>query len=314
MKKIIVAIPIFCLILIGLYAAFPEKVLDGFISMNRSDAGMERKSVQVGTDEWVYLDGGTGPVLVLVHGFGGNKDNWTLMAKYLTPHYRVIAPDLLGFGDSDKPTDRNYSIRSQAEGLQRFLRALDIKRFHIGGNSMGGAISTVYAARWAEEVESVWLLAPGGVETEAKSEFRQILEAGGENPLVLRNPDDVQKLMNFTMSKAPPIPPLIDKVAAERIVANQAMHDQIFADLIADDSAIVMLSAGIIPDPTLIVWGDEDRVLHPDGAKVLDERIPDSEAILMPGIGHVPMYEAPQQVAEDYLAFRKTIKPPLVIQ
>ena len=61
--------------------------------------------------------------------------------------------------------------------------------------------------------------------------------------------------------------------------------------------------------PTLIVWGDQDRVLHVSGAEILHKLLPNSQVVIMHGVGHVPMLEQPRQTAEDYLAFRKTLAP-----
>ena len=93
MKKLLIALPIFCAVLIAAYVVFPDKALQLFAEMERSASGLERKSLVVDGNTWVYLEGGEGPPLLLVHGFGADKDNWTRIAKSLTPHYRVIAPE-----------------------------------------------------------------------------------------------------------------------------------------------------------------------------------------------------------------------------
>ena len=306
MKKLLVSLALIGLLLVGVYFVFPGKALVFFALLERAASGLEEKSVVVDGNRWVYLEGGEGPPLVLVHGFGGDKDNWTRVARSLTPHYRVIIPDLLGAGDSDKPLDRDYDIFSQAQGLRGFVHAMGPKRIHIGGNSMGGAISAVYAARWADEVDSVWLLNPGGVKTEARSEMRQMLEAGKDNPLVVETADDIRRLMQFTMSNPPPLPDRIATAIGKRALERRAMNDHIFPQL-ATSEELVMAAAPAILAPTLIVWGEQDRVLHPDGAVVLNKRIPNSRVIMMPDTGHLPMIEFPEQTAQDYLEFRAAL-------
>ena len=109
-----------------------------------------------------YTTGGAGEPLILVHGFGADKDHFTRLAGYLTPHVRVFVPDLLGFGESPRPADASYAPADQAERVRAFARALGLQRVHLGGNSMGGFIVTDYALAHPDEVASLWLLAPAG--------------------------------------------------------------------------------------------------------------------------------------------------------
>jgi pimeloyl-ACP methyl ester carboxylesterase len=87
-----------------------------------------------------YLEGGSGEPLVLVHGFGADKDNFTRVARWLTPHYRVIAHDVVGFGESTHLPDADYRYAVQAERVRAFVQALGLARVQLGGNSMGGGI------------------------------------------------------------------------------------------------------------------------------------------------------------------------------
>ena len=106
--KLLVAVPvIIILVLISCYLLFPGVTFKILRNMERSAAGLEQKSIEVGKLHIEYLEGGKGEVLLLLHGFGGNKDNWTRVAKYLTPHFKVIAPDLPGFGESSSDTGYN---------------------------------------------------------------------------------------------------------------------------------------------------------------------------------------------------------------
>ncbi len=122
-KKILIAIPaIIILALISSYFLFPGTVYKILRNSERSSAGLEQKSINVGKLHFEYLEGGKGEVLVLLHGFGGNKDNWTRVAKYLTPHFRVIAPDIPGFGESTSDMDAKYSYDVQANRLHEFIK------------------------------------------------------------------------------------------------------------------------------------------------------------------------------------------------
>ena len=95
-----------------------------------------KKNIDIGEWHIEYLEGGKGDVLVLLHGFGGDKDNWTRMAGFLTPHFRMISPDLTGFGESTRNVKANYTYAAQVERLHQFMGALGVRTFHIGGNSL----------------------------------------------------------------------------------------------------------------------------------------------------------------------------------
>jgi len=148
MKKIFILTPLIILLcLFGVYFLFPGVMFDLLKTAERSAAGLKQHSVYVEGLRIEYLEGGKGDTLVLLHGFGANKDNWTRFGKYLTSHFRVIAPDLTGFGESSPDPDGNYTIRVQAERIKAFIRALGIKPLHLGGNSMEDNIGQSVATR-----------------------------------------------------------------------------------------------------------------------------------------------------------------------
>src|SRR4029077_18597256 len=96
-----------------------------------------------------YYDVGRGPALVLVHGVGGDADQWAFCYAALSASHRVIALDLLGFGRSDKPLI-DYRIAGFVEVLDRFLTNIGIARAHFLGHSLGGWIVTAFALRFPE--------------------------------------------------------------------------------------------------------------------------------------------------------------------
>jgi pimeloyl-ACP methyl ester carboxylesterase len=164
-KKYILLIAALTIVLavVVVYFAFPAAAFKFLLKAERSSAGLEQHSIKVDGLHIEYLEGGQGDVVLLLHGFGANKDNWTRISKHITPHYRVIAPDLPGFGESSRQPDANYTIAAQADRVNAFVRTLGIQSFHLGGSSMGGNIAGVYAAQHPESVISLWLVAPGGV-------------------------------------------------------------------------------------------------------------------------------------------------------
>ena len=139
------------------FFVYPGTVLDVVAKSARDTAGLERKTITIGDHDVVYLDGSSGPPVVLLHGFGSDKDLWNAVAARLTPSYRVIVPDLPGFGESTKLESANYDVKSQARRLHEFLSKLGIEQTHIGGNSIGGMISVAYAAMYPEGVNSLMI-------------------------------------------------------------------------------------------------------------------------------------------------------------
>lgn len=304
-KVLLTLIIIFILASIGFLYLAPEKATKMAINLERERSGLTLKEINLpGELHYVYLEGGKGEPLMLLHGFGGNKDNFTRVARFLTPHYRVIIPDHIGFGESGHPQDADYSAGVQAVRIRTLAKALGITKLHIGGNSMGGQISMMYAALYPDEVKSLWLLDPGGVWSAPSSELREIIVKTGENPLIAKSEDEFAKIFAFVMADPPFIPrPMLNVMARERI-HNYELEKRIFKDIIGDSAEKYVTG---LKTPTLIVFGEKDRVINPATAEVLHKLMPRSEVIIMKGIGHLPMIEQPRKSAEDYLKFRASL-------
>ncbi|MFZ3075181.1 MAG: alpha/beta hydrolase [Psychrobacter glacincola] len=253
----------------------------------------------------VYAENGNvaGEPLLLIHGFGGNKDNFTRIARQLES-YHLIIPDLLGFGESSKPMTADYRADAQATRLHELLQAKGLtSNIHVGGNSMGGAISVAYAAKYPKEVKSLWLIDSAGFWSAGvpKSLEGATLE---NNPLLINKTEDFYNMYDFVMSKPPYIPKSVKAVFAQERIANKALESKILAQIVEDN---VEQRAKVIAEyniPTLVVWGEEDKVIKPETVTLIKEIIPQSEVITMPKIGHAPMIEAVKQTANDYKAFR----------
>ena len=271
---------------------------------NKSDLAVKALTLSSG-DKMVYAenDNVTGEPLLLIHGFGGNKDNFTRIANQLEG-YHLIIPDLLGFGESSKPMTADYRADAQATRLHELLQAKGLtSNIHVGGNSMGGAISVAYAAKYPQDVKSLWLIDSAGFWSAGlpKSLEGATLE---NNPLLIKKTEDIYNLYNFVMYKPPYIPKSVKAVFAQERIANKELDAKILEQIVMDN---VEERAKIIAEydiPTLVVWGEEDKVIKPETTELIKEIIPQAEVIMMPNIGHVPMIEAVKQTAEDYKKFR----------
>jgi pimeloyl-ACP methyl ester carboxylesterase len=263
--------------------------------------------VQVPGFTMPYLEGGRGEPLVLVHGFGADKDNFARIARFLTPHFRVIAPDLPGFGDATRDPRADYRISDQVARLRAFLQALGLGRVHLGGSSMGGFIVAQYAATYPDEVASLWLLDPAGTQAAFDTEVARHYQQSGEVPLLVRTPAAFETLLAAVTYRKPFLPHSLRHVLARRAVADLDLHTRIFAQF-SRESPLLEPALPALRAPALIVWGERDRMLSPAAAAPMGRLIPLSEVIVMPGVGHLPMLECPRAVARDYLRFRA--RPP----
>ncbi len=301
------ALPVIALLISTLLLSACSRLTlyDNAISWERSGAGLEKSTVQVDDMTIAYLSNTEtvdGETIVLIHGFGANKDNWTRLARELTDEFNVYAIDLPGHGDSSKALDLGYRFEDQVNHLSRILAALDIDAAHMMGNSMGGAITALYAATYPEQVRSAVLFDPAGI-FEYDSELVDLV-MDGDNPLIPAREGDFKRLIDFALKKKPFVPWPIYDVMEEKAIANREVNEVIFA---------AIRDTGYEPDfrnaitgieaPVLVVWGKEDRVINYRNAEVFVDRIPNASMVLLDDVGHAPMVEVPEESAQLFREF-----------
>ena len=283
----------------------PARLMGLAMVLERGRAGLHEHRITVDGLDIAYTDGGAGPVLLMVHGFNADKDHWTRAAAGLTDAYRVVALDLPGFGQSTRDDAIRYDPVSQAARLKAFHDALGLTAVHLVGNSMGGEISGIYATRYPEDVTSLALINAAGVASPTPSALSGMV-AEGENPLIARSAEEYDALLDFVFVEKPWVPDVVIDHLAAIAIENRAFTTGIWADLRAHPSGLEAQLATITA-PTLVLWGDTDRVLDVSMASVFDAGIPDSAVIIMPETGHLPMIERPAEFAQhlrDFLAQR----------
>lgn len=305
MEILVLVLAIALAALVAIYYLFPRQLFEAARNSQRRKGGLVQRSVRVGKHDWPYLEGGKqgAPTLVLVHGFGGDKDNWAFYAPHLKDHYHLIMPDLPGFGEAVRDPSLNHSGAMQADRLKAFLDVLKIDRFHIAGNSMGGLIALHFALKYPKRLRSLTLLNNAGVVGPDESELQQMVMRG-ESPLVARSPKDMGRLLGFVVHKPRYIPGQFLKVMHEAMAPHEALLDQIFAQ-IAEEALNGPLNErlGEVSVPTQIIWGRHDRLLDVSCATVQHEGIKDSELVIFEDVGHIPMIEKPAETARHHLAF-----------
>jgi pimeloyl-ACP methyl ester carboxylesterase len=283
------------------YAA-PDWMAGRWLALERARAGLVARRAELPGFRMPYLDGGRGEPLVLVHGFAGDKDNFTRIARFLTPHFRIIAPDLPGFGEASRDPAAGHHVDAQVGRLRAFVGQLGLGAVHLGGNSMGGFIAAQYAATYPDAVRSLWLLDAAGATLARQTEIIGRYIETGELPLLVRDEADYGTLLRMVAHRMPVLPHSLRRVLARRAVADFALHGRIFREVGVESPPLDDRYAAIRA-PTLIVWGRQDRILNPAAGELMRARIPRSRLVLMDATGHLPMIERPRAAAADFLAF-----------
>lgn len=289
-----------------LYFLFPGRLVAFGRWALRKRGGTVQKHVTVDGRAWPYLEGGdpSKPLLLLVHGFAGDKDNWSMIAPYLTRDYHVIAPDLPGFGENERNPQLAYDIEAQTARLRQFADALGLDRPHIGGNSMGGWIALRYALDYPDALASLTLLNNAGVNGANESDLQKQAANEDYNPLVLASLEDADRLVAMVVHKPPYIPARLKPVFYADALKYCDQLDGIFW-VIATEGRDHPLNErlGEVKVPTLIIWGRHDRLLDVSCVPVLEAGIADSRSHIFEHVGHVPMIEDPRATAEVMKGF-----------
>lgn len=193
-------------------AAEIEMSFQNVLQQERAWAGLQSKTLKVGDITWSYSEGGQvgKPIVVLIHGLAGSRDNWNRVANALTGNYHVIIPDLPASGETQVPKEFDYSVPNVTEKLRRFIEAANLTGpAHIAGHSLGGSIAMLYAGQYPFETKSLFLVDAAGV-----------YKAG--NTPYLKDPNQIRSMIvskkgdfNFLMQQAMHNPPFIPKEIAQ---------------------------------------------------------------------------------------------------
>lgn len=252
-----------------------------------------------------YHRAGEGPPLVLIHGITSSSRTWKRVMPRLAEKYDVIAPDLLGHGRSAKPKG-DYSLGAYASGVRDLLVALEVPKATIVGHSLGGGIALQYAYQFPDRVGRLVLVDTGGIDREVNLVLRAATLPGAEfvlpimfadplheaalkirsvfGALGLRASGDVQGVSEGFSS--------LTKADARRAFLNtvRSVIDPNGQKVTAKDR--LYLAADI---PSLIVWGERDRIIPSSHAQLAHELMPHSRLELFPEAGHFPFNDDPDR-------------------
>ena len=239
-----------------------------------------------------------GEALVFVHGYPDSWFSFSRLLPLLPARYRAYAPDLPGFGDSERP-DRAYAIDDFAADVAAFLDAVGVARATIVGHSMGSLIARRVAETYPERVGRLVLIgsavtAVNDVTLEVQAAVRAL-----EDPV----PADFAREFEASTAHVPLPEPFFERIVAESLKAPARVWQRAFDGLMAfDDTA----ELGRIAAPTLIVWGDRDALFSHEEQEPLVAAIPEARLVVYPETGHCPNWERPERVAADLDAFLRT--------
>ncbi|MCW8349187.1 alpha/beta hydrolase [Vibrio sp. ZSDZ65] len=299
-------------IVVSAYLIMPASTLFQYLIMTeRSMANLEVKQVKVDELNIEYLRGGSGPQLVLLHGFGADKDNWNRLSSYLVGEFDVIAIDIPGFGNSTKNIELDYDVRSQVERLKRISDALGLDEFTLAGSSMGGYIAGNFAAQYPEIIDHLWLISPFGVEGSEVSEMFSATKKGLPPVVLPRTEAEFSELFDFLFVDPPFIPSPIVSYLSSKVSESLEINTKIFEQIHRMNNGTPQPDLPLekvlanYDGSVLISWGDKDRVLHVSGASVLKQVIPQAKLDIASNVGHLPMVEQPQATAESFLMFTR---------
>jgi pimeloyl-ACP methyl ester carboxylesterase len=271
-----------------------------------SDATANLKTMTLHGDRVAYRDEGAGEVLLLVHGMGGSSNTWSGVIPLLAKKYRVIAPDLLGHGESDKPRG-DYSVGAFAVLLRDLLDALDVTRVTVIGHSLGGGIAMQFAHQHRQYCERIVLISSGGFGGDVGRVLRLLSLPGSELvlPVLMSRPallagNALRALMGSS-----------NRFHAHPSLSNRD-HRQAFLRTLRSVvdfhgqavSALNRLCFSAVL-PALIISGDQDGVIPVEHARAAHQTMPNSRLHIIRGVNHHPPTERPEDVAhliDDFVA------------
>ena len=263
-----------------------------------------------------YTTAGEGPVLLLVHGLGGNRSTWRRMIEPLSASHTVIAVDLPGHGASDAPAG-DYSLGAHATALRDLLITLGHERASIAGHSLGGGVSLQFAYQFPERTERLLLISSGGLGPEVTALLRGATLPGAETVVggLSRLPTTITRPALWLL------PGLIARRDAKPLAAG--LHDlqsptqrRAFirtARAVIDrhgQTVSATRQLGLLTDlPTFIGWGARDRTIPPQHHRDLAAQLRHAHSVEIPTAGHYPHETDTAQLLAPMTSFLNETRP-----
>jgi pimeloyl-ACP methyl ester carboxylesterase len=280
---------------------------------------IEPQTITLDGDRVSYRIAGAGPLLLLVHGIAGSAETWKHVMPELARHVTVLAPDLLGHGESDKPR-AEYSLGAHTDMLRDLMDALGHRRATFVGQSLGGGIAMQLAYQSPERCERLVLVNSGGLGREVNVILRVLTLPAAEYlfPLVcsprLRDAGEViaTRLARMGVRSRPAKQEIWRSYSS---LADPSTRQAFFRGLrdVVDPGGQAVSALGRLSRaaslPTLIVWGAQDPFIPVSHAIAAHAAIPGSRLEIFDGVGHYPHCEAPERFVEVLVDFVASTEP-----
>ena len=254
----------------------------------------ELRSTTVFGQKICYYDLGNGPPLLLIHGLGGDADEWVFCMKDLSSSHRVIAIDLLGFGRSDKPLI-HYTIHGFVEVLEHFLNALAIERISLMGSSLGGWIATAFTLNFPQRTDKLILVDPAGLQSKAPVMPIDLRVS------TRRHMRDILNMMFYDQSFV--TEDLVDLAYQGHLHRQDGYTIDSVLQNFKDEREWLDAKIAKLDVPTLILWGEHDTLIPASMSERFHQFIRGSQLEIIPQCGHLPALEKPAELVQHVLNF-----------
>ena len=282
----------------------PEVLVRAEFARQLHGAGLSKHARNVAGHRWVYAerdaDRADAPTIVFVHGFTGMKENWYPVARLFKGRYRVVIPDLPGWGESERLPRENYGFLAQSERLAAFIHAISPNQpVVLVGHSMGGGVAALVAAGYPQRVSRLALVDAAGVRFNDNRFGADVL--AGKNPFGVHDRASLDRYLAtvYHLEDARPSIPWPADVAYIAQRKRDAAFEQAVLDRIGrgPERFLPGDEATRITQPTLLLWCRQDAVIDPSAAALYAARIPQASTVLLDDCGHMSLMERPVDVA-----------------
>lgn len=280
----------------GLWLTRPQRLLAFEFARQRRRAGARVARAALPDGEVSYLYSGTasdaasGTPILHVHGFTGMKENWLPLMAAMGPGFRQYAPDLPGWGESERRDGADPGYAAQAERLAGFIDTVIGAPVILIGHSMGGGIAAVLAARHPDKVRRLVLMNAAGVRFEDNAFGQAVLDGG--NPFGVTDEAELRRYLALVFERPPWVPRTVARWMVGRRIADAQFEQAVLASIgRGADAFLPQREAGNIRVPTQLLWSAGDRVVDSSAAAIYAALIPHSRTVLLEGSGHMPMME-----------------------
>jgi pimeloyl-ACP methyl ester carboxylesterase len=267
----------------------------------------------------VYRVAGAGPPVVLIHGMLNSSSHWQGVARHLAVDHTVIAPDLIGHGDSAAPRG-DYSLGAHAASIRDLLTAIGVDRATIVGHSLGGGVAMQFFYQFPQRVERLVLISSGGLGREVGPMLRTAALPGTSallsltiHPRLLGAIREMGVMMRsrgigagaYLQAIARALRPLQNKASREAFLQTLRAVIDVRGQRVSATDRLYLLEA----IPTLIVWGERDNTIPIAHGRAAHEAIPHSHFRTLPRAAHFPNLEDPDGLAAALREFIAATEP-----